>query len=235
MIAALASTGNALLDALPAADRADLHTDLRIISVAAHETTESVGGRIACIDFPIDAVLSVVALLEGGESVEVGSVGRESFVENDVALDSGVAQRAAFCQVRGTVARMPVERFRTRMAESPAFARLIRQNIRATLFATQQFAACNATHSLVQRTARWLSMTEDRVGANHYTLAREFLAIMLGVKPGRAADGMGPLEQIGAIAYKSGRVTILARGLLNAGACRCYATCKRAYRDSLGE
>src|SRR6202022_959639 len=94
------SSGNRVLDALPPRDLADLSRDLEIVPLTAHEFTHSVGGTMHHVDFPIDAVLSVVATLANGDSVEVGTVGCESFVEADAALDSSIASRTSFCQVR---------------------------------------------------------------------------------------------------------------------------------------
>ncbi len=226
-------SGNRLLDALPEADRAGLEADLEIVSLEAHKFTHSVGGVMSHVNFPIDAVLSVVATLKNGETVEVGTVGREGFVESDAALDSPLSQRTSFCQVRGTVGRMSIERFEARMASSATFARLMRRNVRALLFSAQQFAACNAKHSILQRSARWLSMTGDRVGSAEFTLSFDFLAIMLGVgRPGvsAAADA---LQNTGAITYHRGAWKILDKPLLNATACECYEACKLAFAASL--
>jgi CRP-like cAMP-binding protein len=227
------STGNQLLDALPKSDRADLETDLEIVTLAAHNFTQSIGKAMDYVDFPIDAVLSVVATLENGDSVEVGTVGRESFVESDAALDCDVAQRTSFCQVRGTVGRMPIGRFESRMATSVPFARLMRRNVRAALFSAQQFAACNAKHAILERCARWLSMTQDRVGSPDFKLTHEFLAIMLGVRRSGVSEAADALHKMGAISYRRGAVTVLDRALLNATACECYGACKRAFAASL--
>jgi CRP-like cAMP-binding protein len=229
------TSGNQLLDALPLSDRASLEADLEIVTLAAHKYTHSAGGVVGYVDFPIDAVLSVVATLENGDTVEVGTVGSEGFVEVDAALNSAFSQRTSFCQVRGTVGRMTIGRFEARMATSGAFARLMRRNVRASLFSAQQFAACNVKHSILQRCARWLSMTEDRVGDANFTLTHEFLAIMLGVRRASVSEAADALQTMGAITYRRGAVTVLDHVLLNATACECYDACKLAFTASLQE
>ena len=228
-------SGNRLLDALPPSDRVDLEADLEIITIAAHKFTNSVGGVVGHVDFPIDAVLSVVATLENGDTIEVGTVGSEGFVESDAALGSPLSQRTSFCQVRGTVGRMTIGRFEARMATSGSFARLMRRNVRAALFSAQQFAACNVKHSILQRCARWLSMTEDRVGKATFTLTHEFLAIMLGVRRASVSEAADALQTMGAITYRRGAVSVVDRELLNATACECYEACKLAFAASLHE
>jgi CRP-like cAMP-binding protein len=220
---------------LPLSDRATLEGDLEIVTLGAHKFTHSVGDVMGYVDFPIDAVLSVVATLENGDTVEVGTVGSEGFVESDAALGSALSQRTSFCQVRGTVGRMSIGRFEARMVTSGAFARLMRRNVRAALFSAQQFAACNVKHSILQRSARWLSMTEDRVGSAEFTLTHEFLAIMLGVRRASVSEAADALQTMGAISYRRGAVRVLDHELLNATACECYEACKLAFAASLRE
>lgn len=226
-------TGNRLLDALPPEDLADIEADLETIILTAHQFTQSVGGTMRHIDFPIDAVLSVVATLKNGDTVEVGTIGSEGFVESDAALDSPLSHRTSFCQVGGTVLRMSIERFEARMTTSAAFARLMHRSVRAVLFAAQQFAACNAKHSVLKRCARWLSMTADRVGSTEFVLTHDFLAIMLGVPRSGVSEAADMLQTLGAITYSRGVVTVVDPELLNATACECYEACKHAFAASL--
>jgi len=228
-------SGNRLLDALPEADRVGLHADLEILTLAPHTLTHAAGAVLNYVDFPIDAVLSIVATLEDGDTVEVGTVGSEGFVESDAALDSPLSQRLSFCQVGGTVGRMTIARFAARMASSASFARHMRRSVRATLFTAQQFAACNAKHAILQRCARWLSMTEDRVGHARFTVTHEFLAIMMGVRRASVSEAADALAVMGAITYRRGILTVLNKALLNATACECYEACKQAVAASLSE
>ena len=215
------SCGNRLLDALPASESADLDADLTIVGLKAHQATHSIGRAMTHVDFPIDAVLSVVATLKNGITVEVGTVGSESFVESEAALHSAVSSRTAFCQVQGRVGRMSLERFEDRMETSAVFARYMRHNVRAVLFSAQQFTVCNVKHSIFQRSARWFAMTADRVGRPEFTLTPEFL------------DAATALEQTGAIEYRRGVVKVLDRGVLERVACECYNACKASFATSL--
>ncbi len=221
-------SGNRLLDLLPSIDRADLEGDLTMVTLEAHDTTHVAGSRLTFIDYPIDAVLAVVATLLDGDTVEVGTVGNEGFVESDAAFDSKHAQRMSMCQVRGSVWRMAIGRFEARMAGSSTFARSMRRSVRNALFNAQQFAACNVKHSILQRCARWLSMTHDRVGGSGFVLTHEFLAIMLGVRRASVSEAAEALQTLGAIAHRRGAVVVLDRAVLNAAACECYEACKLA-------
>jgi CRP-like cAMP-binding protein len=226
-------SGNRVLDALAERDRVDLEADLEILTVTAHQSTQFVGTTMQHVDFPINAVLSVVVTLDNGDTVEVGTVGNEGFVESDAALDATSSLRTAFCQVRGVIGRMPIARFEARMAGTDGFGAMMRRNVRAILFSAQQYAACNVKHSILQRCARWLAMTADRVGENHFTLTHDFLAIMLGVRRSGVSEAADKLQKLGAISYHRGAIVVRDRALLDHTACECYEACKVAFTASL--
>jgi CRP-like cAMP-binding protein len=209
-------------------DRAGLAADLEILTLSAHDHTQILGARMKHVDFPIDAMLSVVATLENGDVVEVGAIGREGFVEVEAVLKSYVARRTTYCQVGGRVGRMPMARFAHRMETSRPFSRLMRNSVIAALFRTQQFAACNARHTVLQRCARWLLMTADRVGREQFSLTHDFLAIMLSVRRASVSEAANVLHRRGAIDYQRGVVTIVNASRLAGEACECYEACKLA-------
>jgi CRP-like cAMP-binding protein len=217
-----------LLDALPAADRDGLADDLEIVTLSTHDVTHALGTQMEYVDFPIDAMLSVVATLENGDVVEVGAIGREGFVEVDAVLESYITRRATYCQVAGDVWRMPMARFVQRMENNGPFGRLMRESVTAALFRTQQFAACNAQHTVLQRCARWLLMTADRVGREQFSLTHDFLAIMLSVRRAGVSEAANVLHRRGAIDYQRGVVTIVNASRLAGEACECYEACKLA-------
>jgi CRP-like cAMP-binding protein len=109
----------------------------------------------------------------------------------------------------------------------------MRRNVQASLFTAQQFTACNTKHSVLQRCARWLSMTADRVGSTEFTLTHDFLSIMLGVRRAGVTEAADALQKLGAITYRRGRVIVLDADLLNTTACECYEACKHAFAIAL--
>lgn len=225
------TSGNRLLDTLPADELADL--DLTIVTLRAHQSTHSKGKTMHHVDFPIDAVLSVVATLKNRDTVEVGTTGKESFVQSEAALESKLSARSSFCQVKGRVARTSIENFDRRMKTSDVIAGAVRRNLSAVLFSSQQFTACNVKHTVLERCARWLAMTADRVGGAQFNLAHEFLAIMLGVRREGELEASDKLVQMGAIKYNRGNITIVDSGLLLNASCECYGASKEAFDKAL--
>ena len=84
-------------------------------------------------------------------------------------------------------------------------------------FQVSQIAACNRLHEIDQRLARWLLMTQDRVGTDVFPLTHEFLSQMLGVNRSTVTICAGILQEAGLIEYRRGRVHVLNRQGLEEG------------------
>jgi CRP-like cAMP-binding protein len=227
------STGNLLLDALPHRDRAGLNDRLTILTLHAQTITHMAGDEIRHVDFPIATVFSVVTTLDTGDTIDVGPIGHQNFVESDAALGLSKSQRTSICNISGTVARMDIRHFYDRMASQSAFAALIRRNVQAMLFSTQQQAACNAVHSVLERSAGRLCRIANCIGKAEITLTHDRLAEMLGVRRAGVTEALGILRKRGAIGLCRGTVTILDNALLKAATCECYQTCERVFATAL--
>jgi hypothetical protein len=79
-------------------------------------------------------------------------------------------------------------------------------------------------HDMKQRLARWLLMSHDRAGSDHFPLTQEFMAQMLGVRRATATEAAQALQKQGLIRYKRGMMTIVERPGLVTAACVCYRT-----------
>jgi CRP-like cAMP-binding protein len=83
-------------------------------------------------------------------------------------------------------------------------------------------AACNLLHPLVERCARWLLISHDRVAKNTFELTQEILSTMLGVHRPAVSIAAGTLQKAGLITYTRGRITIADRRGLEEASCECY-------------
>jgi CRP-like cAMP-binding protein len=77
--------------------------------------------------------------------------------------------------------------------------------------------ACNVLHDAAQRLARWLLMTEDRIGPGPLELTQEYLSIMTGVQRTTISVIAAGFRADGLIGYKR-----LDRLGLERQACECY-------------
>ena len=229
---ALGPFGNRLLAALPAAERARLEPVIEVVALQRQQHTNFYDTPMRSVDFPIDAIMSVVGTLSNGATCEVATVGREGFVEVDAALAARIAHRTSFCQIPGHVARMPIDAFDAELRLSPAFKTLVMRAVRARAFMTEQLAMCNLRHAVIERFARWLLMTRDRLQRGEFNVTHEFLAMMLGARRAGVSQAAATLQTAGCIAYRRGVIVILDDNALTARSCECYLASREAIETS---
>ena len=92
-----------------------------------------------------------------------------------------------------------------------------------------QVLACNTLHSIEERCARWILMTQDRVHKETLPLTQEVLAQMLGVRRPTVTLAAGALKKAGLIEYSRGSVKILDREGLESATCGCYRIIKKEF------
>jgi CRP-like cAMP-binding protein len=221
--------GNRLLDSLPGGVRAALGEWLEPEYAGVGHAVQQPGAPIAEVRFPIDAVISLIAVSEEGHTAEIGSVGREGCTSAQAMLGADTAMLQHRIQIAGTLLAMPSGKFVRLTEELPALRELVERYIVARTFVLGQSIACHTTHAIAQRCARWLLETLDRVDGNEFSLTHELLASMLGVRRPAVTVVTGRFQAMGLIAYRRGRVRVVDRPGLEATACACYRLTAAAY------
>ncbi len=129
---------------------------------------------------------------------------------------------------------MPASAFRQALREDGELSRVVLRYAQALHEQTSQSVACNRRHSMDERCARWLLMTQDRVGMDQFPLTQEFLAFMLGVRRASVTVAAGILQEAGLIRYSRGKVSILDRARLEEASCECYRILRERSDQVLG-
>jgi CRP-like cAMP-binding protein len=225
---------NQLIAALPSADRTRLLRALQPVSMTASQPFYEARERIKFVYFPMSGMHSIVSSGMDGGVVEVATVGNEGMVGIPVFLGGDSTPEKAFCQVAGDLLRMRAARFRREVRRSLALRRVMLRYTQAFIHQISQHAACNRRHSIIERCARWLLMTRDRVGVDEFVLTQEFLSQMLGVRRATVTIAAGTLQRAGLIRYTRGRMTIVDRKKLERASCDCYRGIRREYNRLLG-
>ena len=161
--------------------------------------------------------------MRDGSVAETGTVGREGFTGSETIL--GTDDRAnsrCLVQIAGEASKLPMNKLRAFLDERPHARQLLLAYTRALFAQVLQSVACNATHSVEQRCARWLLMTHDRAEADSFELTQEFLAVMLSVRRASVNVVGKTFQKRGLIRYSRGNITILDRPGLEAASCECY-------------
>jgi CRP-like cAMP-binding protein len=199
--------------------------------VAQKQDLGEPGERIEQVHFPLDAVVSILTRMDGGQSVEIATIGNEGMVGVTVALGGSAmnSREIATVQVPGEVVSMNADAFRAELDRRGALASLVERYTRAFFSQVFQQVACNGLHSLEQRCARWILLTGDRVGTDEFPMTHEFLAQMLGVRRASVTETARLLQQAGYLQFSRGRVAIVDRSGLEGVACECYRVTRETY------
>ena len=231
-IATSVAAGNALLASLPPAELERVSRLLEQRELGLAENIAGPGQRVDDIHFPLTAVCSIIVETQDGRGVEAGTIGYEGVVGLARLLGAPSSPRRTVCQIQGSTLVGAADDL-TAGADTP-LADAVRRY--ASTFITQaaQTAACNRLHSLDQRAARWLLMTDDRTAGSAFHLTHEFFAIMLGAHRPSVSLAAQMLQRRGLIEYTRGNVKILDRAGLEQASCECYGVIRDDYTSTMG-
>ena len=101
--------------------------------------------------------------MDNGKTVEVGISGYEGIT--GVALLAGLKRTThrAVIEVAGDGFRIRANVLREILRSAPQFHAIANRFAAVQALQIAQTAACNRLHQVIQRMARWLLMTDDRV------------------------------------------------------------------------
>ena len=220
------SIRNRILGLLPADELDTVLQRAELVPVKSKEVVYRRGETIRYVHFPEDCVISLITELENGDAVEAMTVGSDGFA--GIAVFHGVvaSRLKGVGQISGRAMRIRGEEFRELSRTCETFHRLLHRYSQFVFETVAQSAACNRLHVIEQRCARWLLMSQDRVGRDEFNLTQEFLAEMLGVRRPGVTVAMGALEKAGLIAHSRGSITVIDRPGLEKATCECYQTIK---------
>ena len=226
--------GNRILAALPKAAYQRLMTQMERVLLENGQLVYEANKPIKFVYFPLTGVFSLVTFMEDGEGVEVATIGNEGMVGLPLFLGVDRTSGKAFTQVPGDSLRMTAAAFKHEIRRRGSLTQTLQLYTQALLVQISQGMACNGLHSIRQRCARWLLLTQDRVAAETFPLSQEFLALMLGVRRGGVNKVATELKQAGLIQYSRGMIRILKRKELEETSCECYRVIKKEFDRLLG-
>jgi CRP-like cAMP-binding protein len=213
---------NRLLFALPLTNLKRLMPELEQIRCQRGQILVDADSPLDHIFFPDSGVVSVVAVYADGSIIEMATIGREGCTAVQAVFGAKTSSIRLLVQIPGGAAKMPRAAFTRAMGSMPSFRSLMYAYVQAFLEQVLVSVACNGTHSLKQRLARWLLMMRDRGDDDTLQITQSLLAEMLGVQRPTITNAARELEGAGLIARGRREVTILDRRNLVAASCECY-------------
>ena len=215
---------NELLLGLPSQECDSIFSELTFVQLRTHDVLQETEEPIKYAYFVDSGMVSILSVMEDGKSVEVGLTGKEGCTALQLAAGFKTSDTRALVQIAGTAFRMTGTVLLKLLRQCPILARRMQQYALFLAMQGSQVAACNRLHEVDERLARWLLMSQDRIGVDGgvVPLTHEFLAHMLGTRRSSVTVAAGLLAKSGLITYNRGQVKIVNRELLEDAACECY-------------
>jgi CRP-like cAMP-binding protein len=230
----MAGFQNHLIELLPKAGRRALLALCEPVDLVLSDMLCVSGEKPRYAYFPVNGIISLVTAIDGKPVLEVGMVGREGMVGAELVLGVLRSPLHAVVQGAGKAWRVPSATFRRELANNAALRRCLDSYLYVLMAQLGSSAACLRFHLIGPRLARWLLMMHDRAHSDSFHVTHEFLAYMLGVRRVGITSAAGHLQRKDLIEYRRGQLMVLDRKGLEAEACGCYATDRRAYSTLLG-
>ncbi|MGA7295028.1 MAG: Crp/Fnr family transcriptional regulator [Terriglobales bacterium] len=225
------SIHNEILLGLPQKEYGRVVPELELVEFAGHEVLNEMGARIDSCYFVNSGLISILTVMTSGKSVEVGISGKEGFVGLPLVVGLATSATRAVAQVAGNAFRITTAAMVRVLPKCPQLEKGLNRYTQVLGLQAVQVAACNRLHEVDQRLARWLLMSQDRIGGDFVPLTQEFLAHMLGTRRASVTVAAGYLQDAGLIRYTRGAVTIVNRAKLELASCECYTIMNRQARN----
>ncbi len=224
---------NRLLAALSQDEYQKLLPDLKEFPLIFGEVIHRQGALVRHVYFPTSGIVSLLADVDDGGTLEVGIVGREGMAGMSVFMGVKTSPNRVLVQGAGSALRMKADTLRGMTDNDGSLSRLLRRYSYSLWVQLSQSSVCNLFHPIDARLARWLLMTRDRMSTNEFPITQELLSSMLGVRREAVNQAAGRLQQERLISYTRGALTILKPAGLTALACKCYRIIKKEYDSVL--
>lgn len=225
------AVGNSILLAIPDEEFASLRESLYHVDLPYYTVLHEPRQKLEHAFFLNSGMVSLVFNTNGGESVEVGVIGREGFTPIPAAAGLRHSPHQAIMQVSGNGFRMGVDHLHAALQTSPQLQKLLNRYATVHGMQTAQTAGCNRLHDLDQRLARWLLLIQDRVGSGLLRITHDFLATMLGTDRPSVSLAAAALRRKRIIEYTHGAVRVLNRKRLESSACECYGVIREFHAE----
>jgi CRP-like cAMP-binding protein len=229
MILAADAQQNRLFAVLPDAERARWLPLLEPVDMPLGKVLYESRSNVTHVYFPTTSIISLLYVMEDGDSAEIAVVGNEGIVGISLFLGGLSTPSRAVVQSAGQGFRLKANPLMYEFNQAGSVLRLLLRYTQALITQTTQTAACNRHHSLDQQLCRWLLLRLDRLNSNQVVMTQELIANMLGVRRVGVTEAAGRLQRAGLIRYRRGRITVLDRNTLERRACECYAVVKKEY------
>ena len=200
-----------------------LRPALRIVTLTPNQVLYEQGDKINFVYFPLDSVVSGLAIMEDGTTLETSLVGRECLVGISSLLGSGLSRQWIWVTIGGSAIHLEARFLEKFFVQNEVVLKTLLSCYRSVITHVSQRCVCNTRHTIMERLCCWLLMVHDRVGDSNLNLTQEMIASRVGARRAGITVAAGMLQEMNAIDYRRGRLHIRDRAVLEQVVCECYA------------
>src|SRR5262245_15606180 len=226
---------NNLLRRLNDADFALIAPHLVAADSGPNDLLYSPGDNVETVYFPCGpSLVSYMVASEDGRDVETILIGREGAVGGIVSQGNLPAYTRIIVKFAGPFVRLPVNKLDAAKARSRTLSNIFARYADCMLAQIFQSTACNAIHSIEQRTAKWIISAMERTdGEGAVPLTHEQLATLLGVGRSYTSRLIQTFKAEGTLETRRGSIVIRNPDALRNRSCRCNEAVKAHFDEVL--
>lgn len=226
--------GNNLLKTLRPPDLALVLPAMEEVHLTPRQILYEPGDCVSYVYFPCGpTLLSFIVPLGSGKDVEVALIGREGAVGGIVSQGRLPAYARTIVQYGGTALRLACLELEKAKVQSPMLRQFFARYADCLMAQIFQCVACNATHSIEQRTAKWILAAIDRTNDREMPLTQEQLAGMLGVGRSYVARVLKEFRARQLIGAKHRHLLVLNEDGLASASCNCNVLVRQHFDEVL--
>lgn len=207
--------------------------ELRIVTFTVNQVLYEQGDKIDYVYFPLDSVVSGLAIMEDGTTIETAMIGREGLVGISTILGSGRSRQWNWVSVGGSAIQLEARLLERLFIKNEGALKALMKCYRSLITQLSQRCVCNTRHTILERLSCWFLMIHDRVGGENLSLTQEMIASRVGARRAGITVAAGMLQSMKAIEYWRGQLHIANRELLESAVCECYTTMSSDFRFKL--
>src|ERR1700710_382572 len=226
---------NNLLRRLDAADFALIAPFLAEEEAPPNELLYNPGDDVEIVHFPCGPSLATYLVpSEDGRDVETILVGREGAVGGIVSQGYLPAYTRIIVKFGGPFVRLHVGKLDAAKMKSATLRNVFARYADCMLAQIFQSTACNAVHSIEQRTAKWIISAMERTNGNGVVpLTHEQLATLLGVGRSYTSRVIQTFKAEGVLETRRGSILVRNLEALQTRACLCNESVKNHFDEVL--
>jgi hypothetical protein len=226
---------NNLLRRLNDADFALIAPHLVAADSDPNDLLYSPGDNVETVHFPCGpSLVSCMVASEDGRDVETILIGREGAVGGIVSQGNLPAYTRIIVKFAGPFVRLPVNKLDAAKAKSRTLSNIFARYADCMLAQIFQSTACNAIHSIEQRTAKWIISAMERTDhGDTVPLTHEQLATLLGVGRSYTSRVIQTFKAEGTLETRRGSIVVRNVEALRNRSCHCNEAVKGHFEEVL--